>query len=341
MEEKYKQFKEYDWVESKEWQSYYTNIYPTPPPQKILRYKKKFYRNKIDPDFDIDYKPPNEEESNTYSSSSYSPNTNSNTNTNANQSNQEYTTEQAFETYKAAQTLANPIQSFPLQLIETFFLLLFLFSLPLRYKSVLIGFIAFLIRTIRLIGIPKFSINYLQAFIMNDSCHILLYTIQTVTDRINYYMLLPVTVSVIIALCENIKSMNLPVGGIIKYVDLINNKKEEIIQSRSHIELAIGFISIVGIFLKINTILTPIIYWQLIRVRYTLNPYVRKSFSDFNKLADQIKNSNKCPGPLKFVIDKGQWAFSLMGKLSPQERQAQGQGQQNNNQGAGSFCTIF
>ena len=338
MEEKYKKFKEFNWVESKEWQSYYTNIYPTPPPQKILRYKKKFYRNKIDPDFDIDYKPPNEEESNTYSGSNTSSSYSSNSNTNANNSYQEYTTEQAFETYRAAQTLANPIYSFPLQLIETFFLLLFLISLPLRYKSVLIGFIAFLIRTIRLIGIPKFNITYLQAFIMNDSCHILLYTIQTITDRINYYMLLPVTVTAIIALCDNIKSMNLPVGGMIKYVDLVNNKKEEIIQSRSHIEVAIGFISIIGIFLKINSIFTPIIYWQLMRVRYTLNPYIRKSFSDFNKLADVIKNSDKCPGILKFIIDKGQWAFSLMGKMSSQERQAGGQ---NNGQGGGSFCNIF
>ena len=338
MEEKYKKFKEFNWVESKEWQSYYTNIYPTPPPQKILRYKKKFYRNKIDPDFDIDYKPPNEEESNTYSGSNTSSSYSSNSNTNANNSYQEYTTEQAFETYRAAQTLANPIYSFPLQLIETFFLLLFLISLSLRYKSVLIGSITFLIRTIRLIGIPKFNITYLQAFIMNDSCHILLYTIQTITDRINYYMLLPVTVTAIIALCDNIKSMNLPVGGMIKYVDLVNNKKEEIIQSRSHIEVAIGFISIIGIFLKINSIFTPIIYWQLMRVRYTLNPYIRKSFSDFNKLADVIKNSDKCPGILKFIIDKGQWAFSLMGKMSSQERQAGGQ---NNGQGGGSFCNIF
>jgi hypothetical protein len=47
MEEKYTQFKEYDWA-------YYTNIFPTPPPSKILIYKKKFYRNKIDLDFDID-----------------------------------------------------------------------------------------------------------------------------------------------------------------------------------------------------------------------------------------------------------------------------------------------
>ena len=38
-----------------------TNLYHTPPPSKIERYKRKFYKNKKDYDFDIDYKPPQSE----------------------------------------------------------------------------------------------------------------------------------------------------------------------------------------------------------------------------------------------------------------------------------------
>ena len=163
MEEKYKQFKEYDWVESKEWQLYYNNIFPTPPPSKILRYKKKFYRNKIDPDFDIDYKPPNEEESNTYSSANTNANASSyNTNNNTNQ--ESFSTEQTFETYKQAQTLRNPINSPPLQGIETLLLVAFIFSLPFKYKTILLGILAFLVRTIRLVGIPKFDITIIICY---------------------------------------------------------------------------------------------------------------------------------------------------------------------------------
>ena len=337
MEEKYKQFKEYDWVESKEWQLYYNNIFPTPPPSKILRYKKKFYRNKIDPDFDIDYKPPNEEESNSYSSANTNTNTSSyNTNNNTNQ--ESFSTEQTFETYKAAQTLRNPINSPPLQGIETLLLVAFIFSLPFKYKTILLGILAFLVRTIRLVGIPKFDVTYLQAFIMNDSCHSLLFITQTLTDRINYYMLLPAIVSAIIALCDNARTMNLNIGGVKKYIDLVNNNEEQLIQSKSYIEVAIGFVSVLGIFLKLNTILTPIIYWQLMRVRYTLNPYIKQSFTDLNNLANLFKNSDKCPGPIKFVIDKIQLAFSYMGKINnPQP----GQGQGNAGSGLGSMCNIF
>ena len=60
--------------------------------------------------------------------------------------------------------------------------------------------------------------------------------------------------------------MDLTLGK--QYIELINNKKEDLIQSKSYIEVSIGFVSIAKIFLKINSILTIIIYWQLMRVIY-------------------------------------------------------------------------
>ena len=332
MDEKYKQFLEYNWVDSKEWQLYYSNLFPTPPPSKILRYKKKFYRNKIDSNFDIDYEPPKQEEA-SQQNNAQSQNYNQNY---SNQTNQEaFSNEQTFETYKAAQTLARPINSQPLFLIETISLILFIVSLPIRYKTNLLAIIAFLIRTIRLVGIPKFNMTYLQATLMNDACHTLLFAVQIILERLNYYLLFPVIISAVIALCENLKKMNIK----LPYIDLINNKKEEIIQSRSHVEVAIGFVSIIGIFLKLNSILTPIIYWQMIRVRYTLNPYIKESFKEINNYANQIKNSDKCPGIVKTIIDKVQWGVEYLGKMSSPQQNAQGQDQ---SQGQGSsMCYIF
>ena len=338
MDEKYQQFKNYNWVESKEWQLYYSNLFPTPPPNKILRYKKKFYRNKIDPNFDIDYKPPEEEENNTNTNTSSNTSTSTNTQNNQNyanqnQSNQEsFSNEQTFENYKAAQSLAHPINSTPLLTIETLLLFLFILSLPLRQKTNLLAIISFLIRTIRLVGIPQFNMNYLQVLLMNDACHVLLFSIQIILDKFNYYMIFPVIVSAILALSENTKSMNIN----LPYADTVIKNKEEIIQARAHIEVAIGFVSIIGIFLKLNSILTPIIYWQLIRVRYTLNPYIKESFKEINKYANIVKNSDKCPGILKTIIDKIQWAVEYMNKMyTPQQGQ-----EQNQNQG-GSMCHIF
>ena len=335
MDEKYKQFKEYNWVESKEWQLYYSNLFPTPPPSKILRYKKKFYRNKIDPNFDIDYEPP-QEENNTSNNTQYS-NANQNYSNQTNQ--QSYTNEQTFETYRAAQSLAHPINSKNLLVIETISLTLFIFSLPVRYKTNLLAIIPFLIRTIRQVGVPQFNMTYLQAALMNDACHTLLFSVQIVIERFNYYLIFPVIISAVIALSDNMRSFNAKLPLAQQYIDLINNKKEEIIQTRSHVEVAIGFVSIIGIFLKLNSFLTPIIYWQMVRVKYTLNPYIKQSFKEINQFANDVKNNEKCPGIVKTIIDKVQWAVDYMGKMYSPQQNTQSQ-EQNQGQG-GSMCNIF
>lgn len=345
MEEKYKKFKEYNWVESEEWQSYYRNLYPTPPPSKILRYKKKFYRNKIDPDFDIDYKPASEqEETNNSTSSSSNQSQSQNQNTNYSQNSyqdqqQQFTAEQTFETYKAAQNLGTPIQNPMLQSIETLILSLFIMSLPFRYKTVLIGVIGFGLRCIRKVGIPQFNMNYLQALIMNENFHSFIFTGQTVVDKLNYYMMLPSIISAVMAICENINEnamINQSLGMIKPYIDMVNSKKEEITQGKYHIELAIGFISAIGSLLKINSFLTPIIYFQLMRVRYTLNPYIKQSFKELNGYVEMIKNNEKCPSPVKKVIKGVQWLFTYLGKMNTPQP---GQQQQGGN--GGSMCNIF
>ena len=318
MEEKYKKFKEYNWAESAEWKSYYTNIFPTPPPSKILRYKKKFYRNKIDPDFDIDYKPPNEEDNTNSSTNSSSTSYNQKANTNNNSFQDMFSKEQTFESYKAAQSLANPINSNLLIVIETFLLIAFIISLPSSHKTSLLALLAFLVRTIRSVGIPKFDMIYFRALIMNDSCHTLLYTLQTLLDKFNYYIIIPVLISTIIALSDNGRNIVL----VKKYTNLVNNKREELIEIRSNIEVTIGFVSIFGVFLKINSILTPILYWQAMKFRYILNPYIKKSFSQLNYSSNQFKNSEKCPKLVSIIIDKVQMAISYMAKMgNPQSGQ--------------------
>ena len=322
MEEKYKKFKEYNWTESAEWKSYYTNIFPTPPPSKLLRYKKKFYRNKIDPDFDIDYKPLNEEE-NSYSSTnssstSYNQKGNTNTNSYNNTFQDMFSKEQTFEAYKAAQSLANPINSNLLIGIETFLLFAFIISLPFSHKTSLLALLGFLVRTVRCVGIPRFDMLYFRALIMNDSCHTLLYTLQTLLDKFNYYIIIPILISTIIALSDNGRNIVL----VKKYTNLLNNKREELMEVRSNIEVAIGFVSIFGVFLKINSILTPIVYWQAMKFRYTLNPYIKKSFSQLNYSSNQFKNSENCPKLLSLIIDKIQMSISYLAKLgNPQPGQ--------------------
>ena len=319
MEDKYKKFKEFDWVNSQEWQSYYRNLYPTPPPSKIEKYKKKFYKLKVDNDFDINYNPPEQKTNNTNTNT----NTHTNTNTNYNNYNQ-YT----FQTVPG-----NPINSILLLNIETLFLFFFIFSLLFNFHSLKLCCIAFLIRTIRQCGIPKFNIEYLQILISNDAFHILMYSIVLFIDRFNYFIIFPSILTSVIDICENIKMLNNQfLIQFNKYFDLILSKKNELIQDRAHVEVAIGFLLIIGIFLKLNSILLPIIYWQFMKIKYTLNPQIKNSFSYLNLYANNFKNSSNCPSLVKFIIDKIQWLFEYMGRVDIP---------QNGQQQSGSRCSIF
>ena len=254
MEEKYKKFKEFEWEKSKEWQLYWSNLYPTPPVSKIERYKRKFYKNKIDSDFDIDYKPSETSNSNS--------NYNSNSNSTFTDSNSGYSYTYAFPPFK-------PINSVLLKTIETYLLFFFLFSLPFRFYSKQIAFIAYLLRTLRLNGIPKWKVEYLQGLMGIDSVHVFFYSLVLFIERFNYYLILPVALAAVIDSCENIKDdKNLNVFK--KYFDLVLKNKENLLQERANIEVGIGFLLIVGVFLKLNSFLLPIIYWQLMKVKYFL-----------------------------------------------------------------------
>ena len=58
MEKKYQEFLKYDWKNSEEYKNYFNQyVYISPPitGDKILKARKKFYKLKVDPDFDINY----------------------------------------------------------------------------------------------------------------------------------------------------------------------------------------------------------------------------------------------------------------------------------------------
>ena len=300
MEEKYKKFTEFDWKNSKDWQLYWSNLYPTPPVSKIDRYKRKFYKNKIDSDFDIDYKP---KES-----------------SNQNNTNSTYTDSNTGYSYSYAYPPFNPINSLLLKTMETYLLFFFLLSLPFRFYSKQIATVAYLIRTLRLNGIPKWKVEYLQGLMGIDSVHVFFYSLILFVERFNYYLILPVALAAVVDSCENLKNEK-QLEMFKKYFDLVLSRKESLLQDRANVEVGIGFLLIVGVFLKLNSFLLPIIYWQLMKVKYFLQPRIKKSFEMLNANVNKFKNNKNCPQMLKFVVEKIQWLFEYFGKIEPKNQQ--------------------
>lgn len=63
MEQKYKDFRKFDWTLNEKWQIYLSNLYPTPSREVLEKLRKKWYKNNVDSEFDVTYEPPKEEDS--------------------------------------------------------------------------------------------------------------------------------------------------------------------------------------------------------------------------------------------------------------------------------------
>lgn len=57
MEQKFKEYRKYDWTLSATWQTYLDNIFPTPTRDRLEKIRRKWYRDKVDKEFDVNYEP--------------------------------------------------------------------------------------------------------------------------------------------------------------------------------------------------------------------------------------------------------------------------------------------
>ena len=64
MDEKFKRYKEYNFKDDEKWQMYLNNLYPMPPLKIFEKRKRKWYRENIDKEFDVNYDPAEEEKQN-------------------------------------------------------------------------------------------------------------------------------------------------------------------------------------------------------------------------------------------------------------------------------------
>merc|ERR1719409_947781 len=51
-------FEAFAWESDEGWQGYLSNLYPQPSAGQLLKFKKKWYKKNVDPDFDDTYEPP-------------------------------------------------------------------------------------------------------------------------------------------------------------------------------------------------------------------------------------------------------------------------------------------
>lgn len=315
MEEKYKKFLEYNWLTSKEWHFYLDNdIYPRPPLNKIEYFKKKFYKSKIDPDFDINYQSP----------SSTNANTNNSNNTSSGQSNQNYQNPYTSPPAGVSHNLNNILQK-----AEILLWAIFSISFVIGFSPLKMAALALAIRIFRRVGTPKLSIEFAQHLFLDEHFQILLYTLLFMIDRLNIFSLIPIFITCLMNVSEFCRLNNISILNY--YTNLIYNRRVEIAKLRSNVEIGIGFLLVLGIFLGLNSLLIPIFYWQFLRFKYIVNQDTKNSFSAMNEYVENFKNKPNTPSILRYIIEKVQAFASYLGRTEAGPGQTAG----------GQNCTIF
>lgn len=57
MDQKFKEYRKFDWTLNDKWQTYLNNIFPTPSRERLEKIRRKWYRDNVDKEFDLSFEP--------------------------------------------------------------------------------------------------------------------------------------------------------------------------------------------------------------------------------------------------------------------------------------------
>jgi hypothetical protein len=277
MEEKYKNFSSFDWVNSDEWHTYFGNLYPAPPGNKVLYFKKKFYKLKIDSEFDLDYEPLDSEKP----------------------------FEKIPERFVPTQGRKGLLDQF-FACIEGFLIMTFFFAFSLGVFPNHPAFISLMIGCFRRVGMIKWSKDYLMNLLHNEEFQMIVYLLILYFYNKNFiFLYCPICLLLFLNVCEYFKFYLTIFKFLIKYFDNMLTYREYILNLKAKIEVLIALFFILRCFVDFYpTIITCIIYANYIRVKYLFNMYTSNVFGEFNRLLNRVKDHPKCPKLIITLIDQ-------------------------------------
>ncbi len=285
MDNKYMEFIRYDWNNSVEWKNYLENIFPSPPQNRILHYKKKFYKLKIDPDFDINYIPGqnnnNENQNNNQRNNQNQNNENEMRNGNRNNNNNF--------------NIDVDIMFIVIDIIISFTSFLAFFIHLKTSINMLIGCLIY--KLIKKEGKPKFEQQYLINIINNENfSYLILILLLFIDNSKNYFIAIPTIVYILIDIINNINLI---------YKNNIFSKilaKKQFILKYSNI-LEINIISpIYGFFMNKNSFYFIFLYIQYLKFRVYVNQNITNCLVQINNYLNNLKSSQNTPKILKNIV---------------------------------------
>lgn len=305
MEEKFSSYKAFNWNSSEEWNKYLKNLDPQPEGDKLEYFKRKFYKQSIDKDFDRNYK---------YTSTAKTQcNSNQGTNQSQSQSRSTYNTRP-----NTSQNTSNSAsQSLDMiYLSETILWILFLVTSLIRSSPFKFSIGALIIRLYRTGQRFTMSKAYLKYLFSNENFQILIYSVLFTFENLNYFILISPAITSVLYIGGFVRrNHNLVPAKVLDYANALRNNRDKIVRFRGQAELAVFVFLLFGMLFGVSSFISPIFYFQYMKFKYTVNDDTKRSFSELNAMLNSLKSQYGHYGLIVSAIDKIQNIGNYLGGM--------------------------
>lgn len=339
MEEKYKEFLNYNFENHPDWKSFLDNIEPKPKGNQLLLVKKKFFKRKVDNEFDTQYSPPsqtasnynindsnkfpqNTGESEGNNRSNYNQNNQNNNNNSRNaEGNQNTYTNNTYNNNSANNSSSSTSNSnsssspstsiektfYYMYFVEVFFYFYFFYAVIFTNSPYSPATYGFVLRIVKLTWPIQMNKNYLSKLLNNETFFFLVYSLMMsfFTNGKLFIYLFPTGISCIIFIFGFYRrNQHLFPSAIESIMAKARSYQDTLIKTRQSSELLILPITALGIFLGFNSLILPIVYFQFLKMKLSIDQNLANNLNGLrNKLiSNQASSSN---GILKTIYGLG------------------------------------
>ncbi|XP_026191365.1 uncharacterized protein LOC34621418 [Cyclospora cayetanensis] len=314
----------FDWANSAAWQEYLVNLYPTPPLNRLLKWKKKFYKAHQDPSFDVNCVKVDQvlrgevPSASNRPSSSYCP--------------------------SGSPTFMRPVGNPPSAAALRFLSPLTLLCLSAGMlkitvaaatsgKDPMASFIvtgAFMLRLYSCFGLPPVKLwplsqlgdslandgfPYFQQVLQNDAMHGTLFFLLTGLMPNSLPLMASPLITGSLVLAQILREGNgLPsfitnLRFMRSFTSFLDQKRYRALQLRADLEVYYGLFFFIWSLVRMqfslsDFILPAYLYWQLQKLRYQMCPYSQASVRRVDGLILSFTSHPACPGVVRMIYDK-------------------------------------
>lgn len=181
---------------------------------------------------------------------------------------------------------------------------IFFVTLPLRMYTNWLAFGAIIVGLFKRHGLPKFNKEYVQKIIFDENLQMLPYLgVVAMAGSANFILYMPVIIHGYLEVSPLFKDIlsrkpNAPIISMATFKDYIDKgvaHKPQLIELKSDIEIYIGLYLIAVWFVGWSSLITILMYWQIMRVRYMMSAHSQAAFRRIDLKIKGYTASPRCP----------------------------------------------